>query len=92
MSHLLSVIVPYTAGVSVHLPETTTGDLSLALGPLPPDIPVPISYALEYLADALLEQGEASEAAAVFDELGQKCDRMRAGYWEYRKRQCMASC
>ena len=56
--------------------------------PLPDDTPLPISHALEFLADALVEQGKLTEAKTVLNELGQKYDRMRAGYWEFRKRQC----
>ena len=56
--------------------------------PLAADTPTPISFALEFYADALVEQGRLGDADAVFRELGDEVDRMRAGYWEYRRRAC----
>jgi protein farnesyltransferase/geranylgeranyltransferase type-1 subunit alpha len=52
------------------------------------DTPTPISYALEFYADALVQEGKLGDAEAVFRELGEEVDRMRAGYWEYRRREC----
>lgn len=57
--------------------------------PLPKDTPLPISYALEFYAEASLEQGEKKEAAIVFERLGGEVDRMRASYWYYRRKECL---
>ncbi|WWC71526.1 uncharacterized protein I206_105484 [Kwoniella pini CBS 10737] len=57
--------------------------------PLPKDTPLPVPLALEYLGDALIEQGSNSQAGEVFSDLSTKYDKMRTGYWEYRRRECV---
>ena len=61
---------------------------SMPSNPLPADTPIPVSHALEFLADAYLEQGQGDDAADIFAELGQIHDRMRAAYWKYRQSSC----
>jgi len=84
-------VEPYTVETSVTVVDKSK-DPDLPLPTVAPtgDTPLPISHALEYLADALAEQGKTAEAGAVFEKLGQSHDRMRAGYWEFRKRQLVA--
>lgn len=48
---------------------------------------MPISHALEILADAMVEQGKEKEAVDVYDQLGQEVDRIRAAYWAFRRDQ-----
>jgi protein farnesyltransferase/geranylgeranyltransferase type-1 subunit alpha len=56
--------------------------------PLTKDTPLPISHALEFVADALVEQGKTADAAEIFEDLGNKYDRIRLAYWQHRKREC----
>lgn len=55
---------------------------------VPKDTPLPVPHALEFMGDALLEQNQLTEAASVFQKLVE-LDAMRAGYWEYRRRECL---
>jgi protein farnesyltransferase/geranylgeranyltransferase type-1 subunit alpha len=56
---------------------------------LPNDTPLPISYALEFHAEALLEQGKKEEAGEVFVQLRDEFDRMRGTYWDHRRKECL---
>jgi protein farnesyltransferase/geranylgeranyltransferase type-1 subunit alpha len=56
---------------------------------LPNDTPLPISYALEFYAEALLEQGKKEEAGEVFVQLRDEVDRMRGTYWDHRRKECL---
>lgn len=95
-SPLLPAILPYCAGSSMPLAEadptastpTEQSILPMPADPLPNDTPLPISHALEFAADALADQGRLGEASQVFAELASTHDRMRAGYWEFRRREC----
>ncbi|WVW85575.1 hypothetical protein I302_107613 [Kwoniella bestiolae CBS 10118] len=90
LTPLLPAILPYTARPSSEVPETPEGfDFATASSPLPRDTPLPVPLALEYLGDALVEQGSNAEAGEVFSELSSHYDKMRAGYWEYRRRECV---
>ncbi|WWC63343.1 uncharacterized protein I303_105943 [Kwoniella dejecticola CBS 10117] len=90
LTPLLPAILPYTAQASSQPTESTDNfGFPLPPGPLPNDTPLPVPLALEYLADALLEQGSNGEAGEVFADLSSNYDRMRAGYWEYRRRECV---
>ncbi|OCF42197.1 protein farnesyltransferase/geranylgeranyltransferase type-1 subunit alpha [Kwoniella heveanensis CBS 569] len=90
LSPLLPAILPYTARPSTQLPGVPDDfDFPLPTSPLPKDTPLPIPLALEYLAEVLLEENQASEAGQVFGELSTDYDRMRAGYWEFRRRECV---
>jgi len=86
---LLPSIIPYTGSESI---ESTPEDYEnpLPQDPLPKDTPLPISHALEFVADALVEQGKTTEAAEIFTDLGEKYDRIRLAYWSHRKRECTA--
>ncbi|KAI1376503.1 protein prenylyltransferase [Hypoxylon crocopeplum] len=44
------------------------------------------SHALDLLAEIYKEAGEKEKAALVLTRLGEKWDRIRKGYWEYRRR------
>lgn len=44
------------------------------------------SHALDLLADIYREAGEKEKADLVLTRLGDKWDRIRRGYWEYRRR------
>ncbi|WVO13488.1 hypothetical protein L204_101108 [Cryptococcus depauperatus] len=90
LSPLLPSILPYTA--EPEKSNLTTSDsysFPLPSKPLPEDTPLPIPLALEYLGDVLIEQGENDAAGQVFKDLGRRHDRMRAGYWEFRRRECV---
>ncbi|WVQ82133.1 hypothetical protein IAT38_004261 [Cryptococcus sp. DSM 104549] len=90
LSPLIPAISPYTARPSATLPSPPESfDFPLPSDPLPKDTPLPVSLALEYLGDSLIEQNQETEAGAVFGELSTTYDRMRAGYWEYRRRECV---
>jgi protein farnesyltransferase/geranylgeranyltransferase type-1 subunit alpha len=65
--------------------NTATTDLPSPSDPLPQDTPLPISHAVEFLADALAEQGKKDEAGELYRDLGEKHDRMRAAYWAHRR-------
>ena len=65
--------------------EATSTGLPLPSDPLPQDTPLPISHAVEFLADALAEQGKTDEAAELYKDLGERLDRIRASYWAYRR-------
>lgn len=90
LNPLLPAILPYTARPSAA-PHKAPGDFDFALpsSSLPNDTPLPVSLALEYLADALLEQNSNAEAGEVFSELSLQYDKMRSGYWEFRRRDCV---
>ncbi len=89
LSPLLPVILPYTTGTAARIPEIEARpEIPHPSDPLPKDTPLPISHALEYLADCLVEQRQIAEAKEVFEELRQRYDRIRAGYWSFRKDQC----
>ncbi|KAM0328506.1 hypothetical protein ACHAQA_004913 [Verticillium albo-atrum] len=45
------------------------------------------SHALDFLADVHAEKGDKEEAAKCLDRLAEKWDPVRAGYWQYRKKQ-----
>lgn len=90
----LPTFIPYLTS-STSIPSTSlppaadaSSPLPLAKDPLPADTPTPISFALEFYAEAMVEQGRTGDAEGVFRELGEEVDRMRAGYWEYRRRAC----
>lgn len=85
MAPLLPAILPYTArdGIAA-IAESTDEDLPLPSEPLPRDTPLPISHALEYLADTLVEEGKPDQAREILTELSEKYDRMRAVYWGFR--------
>ncbi|WWC90667.1 uncharacterized protein L201_005603 [Kwoniella dendrophila CBS 6074] len=90
LSPLLPAILPYTTRPSAKIPGNPQDlDFPLPSSPLADDTPLPVSLALEYLADTLLEQGLSAEAGEVFSELSTQYDRMRAGYWEYKRRECI---
>ncbi|KAL2266414.1 hypothetical protein VTJ83DRAFT_5766 [Remersonia thermophila] len=44
------------------------------------------THALDLLADIYAEQGRKEEADLCLQRLGQKWDRIRLGYWEWRRR------
>ncbi|RYP42376.1 hypothetical protein DL767_000298 [Monosporascus sp. MG133] len=44
------------------------------------------SHALDYLADAYKEAGDRERADLCLRRLAEKWDRVRRGYWEYRRR------
>jgi len=80
---------PIVPAIQVYTGQTSesndaTTDLPLPSDPLPDDTPLPISHAVEFLADAFVEQKRIDEAKALFADLGGKYDRIRAAYWDYR--------
>lgn len=48
------------------------------------------SHALEFLADVWAEKGEKEKAVLYLSRLAEKWDPIRAGYWNYRKKQIAA--
>lgn len=44
------------------------------------------SHALEFLAEAAAEAGDKDAAALALDRLAERWDRIRAGYWRWRKK------
>ncbi|WVR07521.1 hypothetical protein IAU60_004563 [Kwoniella sp. DSM 27419] len=90
LSPLLPSVLPYTARTESMETQTPTSYIyPLPTAPLPQDTPVPIPLALEYLADSLLEQDKAFEAGEVYSQLSTQYDQMRAGYWEYKRREAV---
>ncbi|WRT68448.1 uncharacterized protein IL334_005424 [Kwoniella shivajii] len=90
LSPLLPAILPYTIRPSATVPEPSGDfDFPLPSSPLPDDTPLPVPFALEYFGDALLEQNQNMEAGEVFGQLSTQYDKMRAGYWEFRRRDCV---
>ncbi len=87
-SPLLPPIMPYTEAVSAKMPKGSN-EYREPSNPLPDETPLPISHALEFLADALVEQGKKGEAGQVYERLGKETDRMRGAYWDFRRRQCL---
>ena len=75
----------YTGRSSGTPQSAETSTYPAANDPLPDDTPLPISHAVEFLADSLAEQGKTEEAAELFSELEEKHDRIRAAYWRWRK-------
>jgi len=45
------------------------------------------SHALDFLADAWTEQGKVAEASKALGLLGDRYDRVRKNYWEWRRKQ-----
>ena len=86
-SPLLPCILSYTAREGAAIPATEPTEYPTPSDPLPNDTPLPIPMALEFLADAASEQGDSEKARGIYDELGQKYDRMRGAYWAYRRKQ-----
>lgn len=85
MAPLLPAVLPYTAREGIAaLAQSPDAALPLPSEPLPPDTPLPISHALEYLADTLVQAGKGEQARAVYLELGTTYDKMRAAYWHHR--------
>ena len=85
MAPLLPAILPYTAREGIAaIAQSSDPSLPLPSDPLPPDTPLPISHALEYLADTLVQEGKGEQAREVYEELGSTYDRMRAAYWHHR--------
>jgi len=87
---------PYTAllpSIAVYtgkdIVSESSSDMPMPSDPLPNDTPLPISYALEFYAEALLEQSKKAEAAEIFAQLGKEVDRIRASYWDYRRKECL---
>lgn len=87
---------PYTSilpAIAIYTDKPISTDSSSTLpmpsDPLPNDTPLPISYALEFYAESLLEQNKKEEAAEVFAQLGDEVDRIRASYWDYRRKECL---
>jgi protein farnesyltransferase/geranylgeranyltransferase type-1 subunit alpha len=87
---------PYTSilpAIAIYTDKSISTDSSSTLpmpsDPLPNDTPLPISYALEFYAESLLEQSKKEEAAEVFAQLGGEVDRIRASYWDYRRKECL---
>ncbi|KAI9637445.1 putative pheromone maturation-related protein, partial [Dioszegia hungarica] len=91
-SPILPALHPYLAHPDLKSlipspPSSSLSNLPAARDPLPGDTPLPISHAVEFLADTLVEMGRLGDAGLIFAKLGE-LDRMRAGYWEYRRRAC----
>jgi protein farnesyltransferase/geranylgeranyltransferase type-1 subunit alpha len=87
---------PYTSilpAIEIYTDKSISTDSSSTLpmpsDPLPNDTPLPISYALEFYAESLLEKTKKEEAGEVFAQLGGEVDRIRASYWDYRRKECL---
>ena len=83
---ILPAIAIYT---DKNISTDSSSTLPMPSDPLPRDTPLPISYALEFYAESLLEQSKKEEAAEVFAQLGGEVDRIRASYWDYRRKECL---
>lgn len=81
LAPLLPSIAAYTAKPNLSLNDT---DLPIIPGELSKDTPVPISYALEFYAEILLEQNRKEEAGEVFGQLRDEVDKIRGAYWDHR--------
>jgi len=92
LKHLKKPYTPLLPAIAIYtgkdIPSDSTS-LPLPCDPLPKDTPLPISYALEFYAECLLEQNKKDEAAEVFAQLGNEVDRIRASYWDYRRKECL---
>jgi protein farnesyltransferase/geranylgeranyltransferase type-1 subunit alpha len=93
LKHLKKTYTSLLPAVAIYTGKELPSDPSITLpmpsDPLPKDTPLPISYALEFYAESLLEQGKKSEAAEVFAQLGNEVDRIRASFWDYRRKECL---
>ena len=93
LKHLNKPYTPLIPAIAIYtgkdIVSESSGDLPMPSDPLPGDTPLPISYALEFYAEALLEQSKKAEAAEVFAQLGNEVDRIRASYWDYGRRECL---
>jgi protein farnesyltransferase/geranylgeranyltransferase type-1 subunit alpha len=85
---LLPAIAIYTGKDLTLPPSESEKSLPMPSDPLPRDTPLPISHALEFYAECLLEQGQKKEAGDVFSQLRDEVDRIRASYWDYRRKEC----
>lgn len=92
LKHLKKPYTPLLPAIAIYtgkdIPSDSTS-LPLPCDPLPKDTPLPISYALEFYAECLLEQNKKDQAAEVFAQLGNEVDRIRASYWDYRRKECL---
>jgi protein farnesyltransferase/geranylgeranyltransferase type-1 subunit alpha len=93
LKHLKKPYTPLLPAIAIYTGKDITSDssdgLPMPADPLPKDTPLPISYALEFYAEALLEQSKKDQAAEIFAQLGNEVDRMRASYWGYRRKECL---
>lgn len=93
LKHLNKPYTPLIPAIAVYtgkdIVSESSGGLPMPSDQLPQDTPLPISYALEFYAEALLEQSKKAEAAEIFAQLGNEVDRIRASYWDYRRKECL---
>lgn len=85
LTPLLPAIATYTGRSDLVSPSDPT-PLPMPQESLPADTPLPISHALELWAEILVEQEQKDEAAKVYIQLRDEVDRMRAAYWDHRRR------
>lgn len=88
-SSIIGVLAPYLAGSRVA-PDTSVGrgKCPQRTAPLSEHTPTPVPLALEFQADALLEEKRDAEAKAVFEQLATEADQMRVAYWTMRMGEC----
>ncbi|KAL7423870.1 CAAX geranylgeranyltransferase alpha subunit [Cryptotrichosporon argae] len=85
---LVPSILPYTAAPELAVEVLTSAAYPVpTVSPADADTPLPVALALEFLAEAREEEGRAADALEIYGLLQTKYDRMRAAYWEVRRRE-----
>jgi len=85
-SRSLSAVLPFTTiphplSTAHKSAPTASSSSSAATSPLP------VPFALEWMADCSAENGDLRTASGLYKDLGDRWDVMRRSYWKYRARE-----